>query len=61
MTPANMSFIFVQPNASEIFLIQSLMTLKKQMQHNIAINHRTFGAGLKTATRFFAGYGGRYV
>ena len=28
---------------------------------NIAINHRTFGAGLKTATRFFAGYGGRYM
>ena len=29
--------------------------------HNIAINHRTFGAGLKTAARFLAGYGGRYV
>ena len=28
---------------------------------NIAINHRTCGAGLKTATRFLAGYGGRYV
>ena len=28
---------------------------------NIAINHRAFGTGLKTATRFFAGYGGRYV
>ena len=26
---------------------------------NIAINHRAFGTGLKTATRFFAGYGGR--
>ena len=28
--------------------------------HNIAINHRASGTGLKTATRFFAGYGGRY-
>ena len=28
---------------------------------NIAINHRASGTGLKTATRFFAGYGGRYV
>ena len=28
---------------------------------NIAINHRAFGTGLKTATRFFAGYGGRYT
>ena len=28
---------------------------------NIAINHRAFGTGLKTATRFFAGYGRRYV
>ena len=28
---------------------------------NIAINHRTFGAGLKIATRFLAGYGRRYV
>ena len=27
---------------------------------NIAINHRAFGTGLKTAARFFAGYGRRY-
>ena len=28
---------------------------------NIAINHRAFGTGLKTATRFLAGYGRRQV
>ena len=28
---------------------------------NIAINHRAFGTGLKTATRFFAGYGKRQI
>ena len=31
----------------------------KKVKHNIAINHRTSGAGLKTATRFLAGYGER--
>ena len=31
------------------------------MSHNIAINHRAFGTGLKTATRFIAGYGRRYA
>ena len=29
--------------------------------HNIAINHRAYETGLKTATCFFAGYGGRYI
>ena len=29
------------------------------MKDNIAINQRASGTGLKTAARFFAGYGGR--
>ena len=40
--------------------IKHLLTVQA-LPSNIAINHRTFGAGLKTAARFFAGYGGRYV
>ena len=37
------------------------LNFQTRLTPNIAINHRTFGAGLKTAARFFAGYGRRYV
>ena len=40
-------------------LINSKDKTKRNDKYNIAINHRSFAAGLKTATRFFAGYGGR--
>ena len=39
--------------------IKLLLTVQA-LPSNIAINHRAFGTGLKTATRFLAGYGGRY-
>ena len=41
-------------------IYQSPLSNAQAMSSNIAINHRAFGTGLKTATRFFAGYGGRY-
>ena len=38
--------------------IKHLFTIMA-LPSNIAINHRASGTGLKIATRFFAGYGGR--
>ena len=35
------------------------LNFQTRLTPNIAINHRASGTGLKTATRFFAGYGGR--
>ena len=63
----SLNFQFQKQKSSLLFcskqlklsVIKMVLLLNIKLPYNIAINHRAFGTGLKTATRFFAGYGRR--